>query len=117
MSTPRTPWLEPSKANWREGRPPVEAAFATELIRPMRTRASTRAATVDRANPVRDANSERVRDLPSRRIWKISDCAEPDRVSCPRGSIILRYYLIREEELYLRATNARLLTEDRRNVS
>jgi hypothetical protein len=54
------------------GLPPVEVASPACPTRPLASSASTRAATVERANPVLAASSERVRARPSRSSWNSS---------------------------------------------
>ena len=83
-STPSTTLPLAAIANCEDGRPPVETASPTGPTRPRFISASMRSATVDRARPVIDDSSVRVRGRPSRRIWNRSLATdEPRAVTCP----------------------------------
>ena len=83
-STPSTTLPLAAIANCDDGRPPVETASPTGPTRPSFISASMRRATVDRARPVIDDSSVRVRGRPSRRIWNRSLATdEPRAVTCP----------------------------------
>ena len=71
-STARTTLLSGEKAKTAGGLPPVEWASPTVTMRPADMSMSMRVATVERAWPVTDASSARVRGAPSRSIWKSS---------------------------------------------
>lgn len=71
-STARTTRLSGEKAKTAGGLPPVEWASPTVTMRPAVMSMSMRVATVERAWPVTDASSARVRGAPSLSIWKSS---------------------------------------------
>ena len=80
ISAARTTRALGLSANCDGGRPPVDAASATGMIRPIRMSSSTRAAIVDRASPVDFASCARVRGPPSRSSWKRSIALLPTGV-------------------------------------
>ena len=72
MSAATTTRAPGFSANCDGGRPPVDAASATGVTRPIRMSSSTRAAIVERARPVDFASCARVRGTPSRSSWNSS---------------------------------------------